>query len=112
MAKRVAASAKSAKSVPWLYHREEAGATWLSFAWGTGLEGEEQMPGAAYAEGRHAGAEGLEWTTFYPFDEHGCKWHTPGEEVDSTGRPHVSAPPRAMQAASYSSARGGESAYM
>ena len=43
-------------------------------------------------------AEAAEWVTFYPHDEHGCKWHVRGAEGDSTGRVHGSAPPRSVEA--------------
>ena len=44
-------------------------------------------------------AEAAEWTTFYPMDEHGCRWHVRGEEGDSTRRVHGSPAPQWVVAA-------------
>lgn len=98
---RHAAGAGALGHAPPLLHfrREESGATWLSLAWspaagdGTAADGggvaAEQQPGRAYLPAA-ANAADAEWTTFYPFDEHGCKWHRGGAEVDSSGRAHGS----------------------
>ena len=90
------------------FRREADGAVWLSFGWhppagshgdthgsGPSIEG-EPLPGAAYLHAEIDGAQ-AEWTTFYPFDEHGCKWHVSGTEADSAGRAHSSAPASALR---------------
>jgi hypothetical protein len=81
------------------YRREPDGATWLSLTWqGGDVYKYEPMPGGAYVPAGMSGP--VEWTTFYPFDEHGCKWHVDGMDSDSTGRSHSSAPVRSIPAGS------------
>ena len=96
---------------PRLHLRRESNfATWLSLAWQAGADGGagtggmagrgteaaagssmEQQPGGPYLATGDVLDE-AEWTTFYPFDEHGCKSHVRGAEGDSTGRVHGSPP--------------------
>ena len=45
-----------------------------------------------------ADVEYAEWTTFYPTDEHGCRWHVRGDEGDSTRRVHGSPAPQSIAA--------------
>ena len=84
------------------FRRESDGATWLSLAYVSAdatTSYAEQQPGGAYLPVEVADqAEAAEWVTFYPHDEHGCKWHVRGAEGDSTGRVHGSAPPRSVEA--------------
>ena len=84
---------------PHLHFRREAdGATWLSLALGSkGRHPSEQQPGGEYLSFGvdHTAAE---WTTFYPMDEHGCKWHVRGAEGDSTNRVHGSPAPQSIRA--------------
>ena len=77
------------------FRREANGATWLSLAMGAtnAPRVTEQQPGGAYLFGGHS-ADAAEWITFYPMDEHGCKWHVRGAEGDSTGRVHGSPAPQ------------------
>ena len=96
---RHAAGAGALGAPPPLLHfrREDDGSTWLSLAWQPPPAGSEAQPGGAYLPA--AATDGAtEWTTFYPFDEHGCKWHVRGAEGDSAGKAHTSAPPRAVHA--------------
>lgn len=85
------AGAASAPSPHVHFRRESDGATWLSLSWRPG----DVLPGRPYLEPIDALDE-AEWTTFYPFDEHGCKWHSRGAEADSSGRLHGSPPIRSM----------------
>ena len=75
------------------FRREVDGATWLSLGWRPG----EAYPGGAYLEPVDRLDE-AEWTTFYPFDEHGCKWHLRGTEADSSRKPHSSPPVQSLLA--------------
>ena len=85
---------------PALHFRREAdGAVWLSLAMATNAAAEQQ-PGGAYLPAALADyADAAEWTTFYPMDEHGCRWHVRGEEGDSTRRVHGSPAPQWVVAA-------------
>jgi hypothetical protein len=96
------------------FRREAAGDTWLSLAWqplpqlrsggiGSSEHRYEQQPGGAYLPtplDKDDGSAASEWTTFYPFDEHGCKWHVRGAEADSAGHVHGSASAASVDARS------------
>ena len=99
------------KEAPQLhFRREDDGSTWLSLALGAESTSEllqlsEQQPGGAYLPPLAAGklstpadVEYAEWTTFYPTDEHGCRWHVRGDEGDSTRRVHGSPAPQSIAA--------------
>ena len=55
------------------------------------LETSELQPGGAYLPPSLTEDTAV-WTTYYPMDEHGCKWHVRGAQGDSTGRVHGSPP--------------------
>ena len=62
------------------------------------LRTEDLPPLAAGKLSTPADVEYAEWTTFYPTDEHGCRWHVRGDEGDSTRRVHGSPAPQSIAA--------------
>ena len=94
------------------FRREPDGATWLALTWQSAdkvkpfaisddeADVVEQQPGGPYLETVDR-IEDSKWTTFYPFDEHGCKWHVRGAEADSSGRLHASPLVRSVEATAH-----------